>query len=108
MIELTVILNETAPKTTAEHDGHRQMAISQAMSSQQSVAVSGLNPKAMTEMFSLYFDVIETYLAGFQELKLGLDVGADALTLDKVVTAKPDTELAKWLQKPPANSRRRT
>ena len=69
----------------------------------QALAASGANPKAMADVFSAYFELFETFVNGFSELKLGLDATPDAIVVDELITAKPGSDLAKWMQ-PPANS----
>jgi hypothetical protein len=100
LLELSLTLTETLRMQAKSMLAIGKMAISQSITSAQAPATPGLNPAATAEVLNAYFELIDTYLTGFNDLKLGLDMDAEALTLDNRVTAKPDTDLAKWLQKP--------
>jgi hypothetical protein len=97
-VEIAFSLSENLRQQAVGLMGFAKMSATQAMSSQASAA-TGINPKAMGDVINAYCDVIDIVLAGFAEAKIGLDLTADTLLIDKVVTAKPDTELAKWFQK---------
>lgn len=76
-----------------------KMSAFQAINSQK--APEGApNPKTVSEMMNIYFEMVETVIAGMQNAKISLELGADSLTVDKVITAKPDSDLARWLKKP--------
>jgi len=77
-----------------------KMSVLQGLSAQNSALPAGINPAGMQEMMGVYFEVVETWLAGFQDLKLGFDLSAELLTVDKEMTAKPGTSLADWFKKP--------
>jgi hypothetical protein len=100
LLELSLTLTDTLRMQLKSMLAIGKMAITQSVSSAQAAATPGFNPAATADLLNAYFELIDTYLTGFAELKLGLDMDAEAITLDKRITAKPDTDLAKWLQKP--------
>ncbi len=85
-----------------------KMSVSQALASQGSQMGASLTPAAMGEVVGLYFDLIETFLKGLQDTTIGLDLSSEALMVENVLTAKPGTDLANWVQKRPTRSPRRT
>ncbi|MBN2506677.1 MAG: hypothetical protein JXQ71_08285 [Verrucomicrobia bacterium] len=61
-------------------------------------AAPGTNPKAMVDLMTGYFELLETALRGMQQLRLGIDVTTDTLAVETALAAKPETELARWLR----------
>jgi hypothetical protein len=100
LVELTLNLSDTLRDQAVGGLALGKMFASQAIAAQDSAANSGVSPAAMGTMLDAYFDLIEIILKGLQQYQLGLDLTADALTAEGSIAAKPDTELAKWLQKP--------
>ncbi len=77
------------------------LAMAKASATQAAAAKGGAsNEKAMAGMFDLYFGGIETFIKGFQEFKLAAGMDSDALVLEETVSAKPQSDLAKWIRKP--------
>lgn len=95
-LELSLTPSEATRAQVLPFLGIARMSMSQKASTAPGVP----NPKAIGEMFGLYFDALEGFVKSFQEFKLGIGTTADALVLEESVTAKPDSELAKWLRKP--------
>ena len=77
-----------------------KMSVLQGLSSQNAALPNGINPAGLQEMMGIYFELIETWIAGIQEFKLGLELSTEMLTVEKAMTAKPGTMLASWFQKP--------
>ncbi len=96
---LTVSLNESLRQQGLMVLSIVKMSATQAMATNNAFAAGG-NPQAMRAIMGAYFDVFETFFKGFQQLQLGVDLGPDVLLVEKVITARPDTELAQWLSKP--------
>ena len=99
-LELSLKLGDATRAQAKSLLGIARMSAVQAMESGQNPAATGANPKAMTGMFNAYFDLLDTILEGFQELRLGVDVTSEALQLDERITARPGSELSKWMETP--------
>lgn len=99
-VELSVKLSEPTRAQAKSMLGIGRASAAQAMESDQGLAATGANPKAMTAMFNAYFDLLDTFLEGFQELRLGVEVTPEALQFDERVSAKPGSELGKWMEPP--------
>src|SRR5215471_2505937 len=99
-VELSLKLNEPTRAQAKSLLGIGRMSAAQAMQSDQSVAATGANAKAMTGIINAYFDLLDTFLDGFQELRLGIEVAPEALQFDERITAKAGSELAKWMEPP--------
>jgi hypothetical protein len=100
LLELTVGLSDPLREQLKGMMAIAKMSIGPMLNAGNNTAVPGLNPKAMSDLFAAYLDILGTFLAGFQDLKWGLDLNSDALIWEDRVNAKPGTELASWLQKP--------
>ena len=100
ILGLTLAMTEPVRAQLTGMMGIAKMSMSSIVSSQPPGSLGGADPKAMSELFSLYLDVLNNFIAGFQETRLGLDLNADTILVDKVVTAQPGSELAKWLERP--------
>ncbi len=71
-----------------------------SMSQMAAAVPGGANPKAMGDMFNLYFDGIEAFVKGCQDFKLAVALTPDSLLLEQTVSAKAGSALAKWIAKP--------
>ena len=100
LVELKVSMSEPLREQAVGMVSIGKTSVSRAFASQSSQMGNALNPAAMEGMLAVCFDTIQTFIAGLQEVTLGLDLSSDALTVEECVTAKPGTDLAKWLQKP--------
>ncbi len=100
LVELTLSLSEPLRTQVSGIMGIAKMSISQAVTSQNTLAPQGVNPSAFGGLLNAYFEIFDTFLNGFQQARLGLELKTDSLQVDEVITAKPGTELARWLQKP--------
>ena len=63
-------------------------------------AASGMNQKAMGDLFGLYFDAIDAFVKGFQDLKLAVDVTPESIVVEESISAIPGSQFAKWIHKP--------
>ncbi len=54
------------------------------------------DPATFKELMGLYFRIIDTSLAGFDEFDLGLSVADDDIVITERVTALEGTDLARW------------
>lgn len=99
-VELSAKLSEPTRAQAKSLLGIGRMSAAQAMQSNQGAAAAGGNPKALTGIIDAYFDLLDTFLDGFQELRLGVDVTPDALEFDERIGAKAGSELSKWLETP--------
>lgn len=95
--ELDTRLNEAARRQAESALDTGRAMIVQVMSN-PALAETGADPKAMAEVFNSYFDLLDKVVAGFQEMKLGLEVTPEAITIDELVTAKDGSELSRWMQ----------
>lgn len=100
LVELNLRLSEPLRQQALTMLSFARMSISQAVTSQPGLANAGLNPQAMEELLNTYFDLLNSLIAGFQQAKLGLDMDATAVSVDQLITAQPDSELAQALKKP--------
>jgi hypothetical protein len=78
--------------------GMGRMAIGAAMANQDAQAMGGIDPKAMGELMSVYFDLIETGLKGLESLDVGVDLKNNKLTLDETIAPVAGSTLAGWLK----------
>jgi hypothetical protein len=99
-VELNAKLSEPIRAQAKSLLGFARASAAQTMESGQGVAATGANPKAMTGIINAYFDLLDTFLDGFQELRLGIEVAPEALQFDERITAKAGSELAKWMEAP--------
>jgi len=98
-VELIAKLSEPTRAQAKSLLGFGRASAAQAMES-QGAAATGANPKAMTGIINAYFDLLDTFLDGFQELRLGVEVAPEALQFDERISAKAGSELAKWMESP--------
>jgi hypothetical protein len=78
--------------------GMGRMAIGAAMAGQDAEAMGGIDPKAMGELMSFYFDLIETGVKGFESLDVNVDLKNDKLTFQETVAPVAGSTLATWLK----------
>ena len=71
-----------------------------AVTQKATAGAGAVNPHAMGQVFELYFDGIETFIKGLQELKLAAGVDNDALVMEQSISATPGSDLAGWFHKP--------
>ena len=100
LVELKLNLSEPIRQVAAAGVAFGKAQMTQALAAQNAGGQSGPNPAAIQGMVAAYFEIIDTFIAGLQELTLGLDLSSEVLTVENSVTAKPGTELATWLRTP--------
>jgi hypothetical protein len=100
LVELKLSLNEPLRLQALGMLPIGKMSAAQALASRSAQTPNAFNPAAIEGMVSVFFDTVQTVVAGLQDVTLGIDLSSDALIVQKSVSAKPGTDLAKWLQKP--------
>lgn len=80
-----------------------RMTVGMAMAGQADQAPAGMDMKAMGELLALYFDVLETGFKGFESFLVELDLEAESLKLQEIITPLPGSDLAAWFQSKPGN-----
>jgi hypothetical protein len=76
--------------------GMGRMAIGAAMTGQNQEAMGGIDPKVMVQLMSVYFDVIETGIKGFESLDLKLDLSGETLIVEETIVPVAGSALAGW------------
>lgn len=99
-VELNAKLSEPLRTQAKTLLGFGRASAAQTLESDQGLAATGANPKVMTGLFNAYFDLLDTFLDGFQDLRLGVEVAPEAIQFDERISAKAGSELAKWLESP--------
>lgn len=100
-LQVEFVPNDAVRNQALQSLGMFKMIASGAMASQG--GASGMDPKALGEIINVYFEILETGLAGLEKLEAGLDARDDNLNLSLQVRAKSDSKLAPWFRSTPGN-----
>jgi hypothetical protein len=100
LVELKLSMNDSIRDQAIAALGFAKGAMGAAMAAQNSGTAGLPNQAAILGILSAYFDAIDMFVAGLQNLNLRLDLSSDFLTVEELVTTKPGSDLAKELQAP--------